>query len=126
MIDSMLVIGRAPSAGLGASYRSMDTSTYRIAVAAALALAVGACGQPPSPGGAAASPPPVKRAAVDVARLIAADAEPGNWMAPGRTYGEQRFSPLENINADNVKQLGLAWSYDLDTAHRGQESTPLV
>ena len=47
-------------------------------------------------------------------------------MAPGRTYGEQHFSPLNKIDAGNVKQLGLAWFYDLDTAHRGQESTPLV
>ncbi len=28
--------------------------------------------------------------------------------------------------AENVGQLGLAWRYDLDTAHRAQESTPLV
>ena len=47
-------------------------------------------------------------------------------MSPGRTYGEQHFSPLQAIDANNVKQLGLAWFYDLDTAHRGQESTPLV
>jgi quinohemoprotein ethanol dehydrogenase len=99
----------------------------RIILAAALGLAVGSCGQstaPPST--AAASPPAAKPAAVDAPRLIAADTEPGNWMGPGRTYGEQHFSPLQKIDASNVKQLGLAWAYDLDTAHRGQESTPLV
>jgi alcohol dehydrogenase (cytochrome c)/quinohemoprotein ethanol dehydrogenase len=64
-------------------------------------------------------------AAVDGARLIAADAQAGNWMAPGRTYGEQHFSPLAQIDVDNVKRLGLAWFYDLDTAHRAQEATPL-
>ena len=47
-------------------------------------------------------------------------------MSPGRTYDEQRFSPLKKIDAGNVKQLGLAWFYDLDAAHRAQESTPLV
>jgi alcohol dehydrogenase (cytochrome c)/quinohemoprotein ethanol dehydrogenase len=47
-------------------------------------------------------------------------------MGPGRDYGEQHFSPLEAIDAGNVKQLGLAWFFDIDTAHRGQESTPLV
>jgi hypothetical protein len=57
---------------------------------------------------------------------MAADSAPGNWMSHGRTYDEQRFSPLKQITADNVSQLGLVWSYDLDTAHRGQESTPLV
>jgi quinohemoprotein ethanol dehydrogenase len=64
-------------------------------------------------------------AAVDGARIIAADDEPGNWMTHGRTYSEQRFSPLDSINADNAAQLGLAWYFDLDT-DRGQEATPIV
>ncbi len=45
-------------------------------------------------------------------------------MTYGRTYSEQRFSPLSRITADNAKQLGLAWYADLDT-NRGQEATPL-
>ena len=64
-------------------------------------------------------------AAVDGARLEAADSEPGNWMTHGRTYREERFSPLTEINAGNVGRLGLAWFYDLDT-NRGQEATPIV
>jgi quinohemoprotein ethanol dehydrogenase len=59
------------------------------------------------------------------ARLINADHEPGNWLAHGRTYGEQRFSPLKGISDRNINQLGLAWSFDLDT-NRGQEATPIV
>jgi len=62
---------------------------------------------------------------IDEARIINADAEPQNWLTHGRTYNEQRFSPLQQINDRNVAQLGLAWSFDLDT-HRGQEGTPLV
>ena len=62
---------------------------------------------------------------VDGARIAAADREPGNWMSYGRTYDEQRFSPLDKINAGNAKDLGLAWYADLDSA-RGQEATPLV
>ena len=62
---------------------------------------------------------------VDAARITKADQEPANWMTYGRTYSEQRFSPLARITADNVKQLGLAWYADLDT-NRGQEATPLV
>ena len=54
-----------------------------------------------------------------------ADQDPTNWMTYGRTYSEQRFSPLSRITADNAKQLGLAWYADLDT-NRGQEATPLV
>ena len=98
----------------------------RITALAALGAAVAACSQPPPPGAAAPAPPTKLAAAVDSARLLAANGEPGNWMSPGRTYDEQHFSPLQKINAGNVKQLGLAWFYDLDTAHRGQESTPLV
>ncbi|MEX2124908.1 MAG: PQQ-dependent dehydrogenase, methanol/ethanol family [Woeseia sp.] len=64
-------------------------------------------------------------AAVTSIRLIAADNEPGNWMSHGRTYSEQRFSPLDHVNVGTVDRLGLAWYYDLDT-RRGQEATPLV
>ena len=46
-------------------------------------------------------------------------------MTYGRTYNEQRFSPLKQITDGNVQQLSLAWHYDLDT-RRGQEATPLV
>ncbi|MFO7276079.1 MAG: PQQ-dependent dehydrogenase, methanol/ethanol family [Pseudomonadota bacterium] len=62
---------------------------------------------------------------MDEARLVAADEHPGQWMSHGRTYSEQRFSPLTQINTENVSQLGLTWYADFDT-RRGQESTPLV
>src|SRR5690606_35536784 len=64
-------------------------------------------------------------AAVDAARLMAADDEPGQWMSHGRDYNEQHFSPLDQINTENVGRLGLAWFDDFDT-NRGQEATPLV
>jgi quinohemoprotein ethanol dehydrogenase len=67
----------------------------------------------------------LKGADVNDARLRNADQEPGNWMSYGRTYNEQRFSPLKEVTDRNVGQLGLAWHYDLDT-RRGQEATPVV
>ena len=48
-----------------------------------------------------------------------------DWPAVGLDFGETRFSKLDQINAGNVKNLGLAWSYDLDSA-RGVEATPIV
>ena len=36
-----------------------------------------------------------------------------NWPGPGRTFGEQHFSPLHEIDADSVSKLGLVWSMDL-------------
>jgi len=73
----------------------------------------------------AANKRPSKQTIVDRARIVNADKEPGNWMTHGRTYDEQRFSPLKQINDGNVSQLGLAWYFDMDT-DRGQESTPIV
>ncbi|MGI9308179.1 MAG: PQQ-dependent dehydrogenase, methanol/ethanol family, partial [Gammaproteobacteria bacterium] len=66
----------------------------------------------------------VSVADVNAARLTA-DAEPHNWLAHGRTYSEQRFSPLSQVKDTNVSQLGLAWYADLGT-HRGLEATPIV
>ena len=62
---------------------------------------------------------------VDAARALGADAEPGAWLLHGRDYGEQRFSPLAQIDASTLPKLGLAWSFDTD-ARRGMEATPLV
>ena len=62
---------------------------------------------------------------VDGERIANADAEPGNWLSYGRTYSEQRYSPLKRINDKNAQNLGLAWFADLDT-NRAQEATPLV
>jgi len=64
-------------------------------------------------------------AAVDGARIAAADSEPQNWLAHGRTYGEQRYSPLAQINDGNVEKLGLAWAYATGTM-RGLQATPIV
>ena len=62
---------------------------------------------------------------VDAERIINADREPRNWLAHGRTYSEQRYSPLDQINADNADRLGLAWFFDTGT-DRGLEATPIV
>ena len=70
-------------------------------------------------------PKPLGAAAVDYQRQLAADKEPGSWMSAGRTYDEQRYSPLTKITKDNIQGLGLAWYGDVDTQN-GQESTPVV
>ena len=49
----------------------------------------------------------------------------GEWLSHGRTYQEQRFSPLDSVNRDNVDELDLVWSFKFDTA-RGMEATPIV
>ncbi len=62
---------------------------------------------------------------VDAQRLLDAESNADDWLTYGRTYNEQRYSPLTEINAGNVAQLELAWFHDLDT-NRGQEATPIV
>lgn len=62
---------------------------------------------------------------IDDARLIDADKSPGDWLSYGRNYSEDRYSTLEQINKDNIKDLGLAWSLIIGT-DRGVETTPLV
>lgn len=60
--------------------------------------------------------------AADIASAATNNAE---WLSYGRTYSEQRYSPLTAVNRDTVTDLGVAWSFELDT-NRGQEATPLV
>ncbi len=65
------------------------------------------------------------QADVDTGRIIKANEEPGAWMSHGRTYDEQRYSTLDQLNVNNVDELGLAWYADINTS-RGQEATPIV
>ena len=60
---------------------------------------------------------------VDGARIAA--AAPDEWLSNGRTYSEQRFSPLKQIDASNVSKLGVAWEYRTYSV-RGLEATPIV
>lgn len=61
--------------------------------------------------------------AVDQTTILA--AENSGWRSHGRTYSEQRYSPLRQVDTDTVNNLGLAWSFDLN-ASRGVETTPIV
>jgi PQQ-dependent dehydrogenase (methanol/ethanol family) len=96
--------------------RALHSLALPMAVAALLVVA--GCSKAP--------PAPVPAGNVDGARIQAADKN-AEWLTVGRTYSEQRFSPLDRINADNVKTLGLAWFHEFDAeSDRGMEATPLV
>jgi PQQ-dependent dehydrogenase (methanol/ethanol family) len=62
---------------------------------------------------------------VDGQRIQAANKTPGEWLTTGRTWSEQRFSPLKTVSDQNVSGLSLAWYYDLPHS-RGVEATPLI
>ena len=63
--------------------------------------------------------------AVDSASIKANTATSNDWPTIGLDYAETRFSKLNQINADNVKKLGLVWTYPLGSS-RGVEATPVV
>jgi alcohol dehydrogenase (cytochrome c) len=48
-----------------------------------------------------------------------------NWPMYGRTYDNQRFSPLKQINDENVGGLKLAWAFQVG-ALRSNEASPIV
>ncbi|MFK8021798.1 MAG: PQQ-binding-like beta-propeller repeat protein, partial [Pseudomonadales bacterium] len=69
-----------------------------------------------------------KSEAPPAAEVSMAQAAPGtsvDWNSHGNDWGEQRHSVLDQVNRDNVKDLGLDWSFDMYT-RRGVEATPLV
>jgi len=55
----------------------------------------------------------------------AAASDGSEWSNIGFDAKEQRHSPLDQINEENVSELGIAWFKDLPDA-RGQEATPVM
>src|ERR1700740_1558473 len=49
------------------------------------------------------------RSFVPVTQEMLLNPSPDDWLMFSRTYDAQRFSPLKQINKQNVSQLHLAW-----------------
>src|SRR3954451_3589776 len=78
------------------------------------------------------SAPPVA-AGVNYERILHARDEPQNWLTYYGAYDGQRYSPLDKIDASNVKQLTPAWVYQVGSMglHSGKstyawEASPIV
>ncbi len=70
-------------------------------------------------------------AQVTYERLLHADKEPQNWLTYSGGYTSHRFSTLDQINKDNVKNLQMKWAYHPVYQKTGNnqskmENTPLV
>src|ERR1700743_2099303 len=52
-------------------------------------------------------------------------ADPNQWAVAGHDYGNTRFSPLNQINSDNVGKLSLVYSFSLASL-RSNESSPII
>ncbi|HEX4986089.1 MAG TPA: PQQ-binding-like beta-propeller repeat protein [Burkholderiales bacterium] len=59
------------------------------------------------------------------ARLLDARADASNWLLHGRSYANERFSPLRQITAENVRDLAPAWIYQSGVSATFQ-ATPIV
>jgi alcohol dehydrogenase (cytochrome c) len=72
--------------------------------------------------------PPALAAEVTSERLINADREPQNWLMNHRTYDGQRYSLLDKINKENVKDLKIAYAVAIGgtAANENLEATPLA
>ncbi len=57
--------------------------------------------------------------------LLNADKDPNNWMHYGRDYQTTRYSPLTQVNADNVKKLVPKWNLSFGVLE-GQNSQAVV
>ena len=86
-------------------------------------LLIYSCTENPEPG----TEKFIKKVTADIndKALLDADEDTANWLSYGRNYSEDRYSPLVQINKDNVSRLGLAWDIDLGFK-RGFEATPIV
>ncbi len=87
----------------------------RLFVSASLLLLLAACAE---------SEPENQSAGLSEREAGAAVVASG-WPHHGRTPDEQRYSPLDQINAANVEQLGLEWTFDTGE-NRKHESTPII
>jgi alcohol dehydrogenase (cytochrome c) len=100
------------------------------------AVVNGAKGKAPAPAGpggglspyASLIPAPPKPNPLDkltpVTDALLQNPPPGEWLTWRRTYDDQGFSPLKQINKSNVAQLRSTWSWSLFPG--ANEATPLV
>jgi alcohol dehydrogenase (cytochrome c) len=64
--------------------------------------------------------------AIDPSRIESADKNPNDWLTYHGSYKSWHYSPLDQINVDNVDQLKVAWMHQPGRSTRGLESFPLV
>ena len=57
--------------------------------------------------------------------LIKMSQNPKDWVMPAGDYANTRYSKLNQINADNVGKLQVAWTFSTGVL-RGHEGGPLI
>ena len=73
---------------------------------------------------------PSSLAQVSVERLLADEANGADWLSYSGGYRSERFSPLAQIDTENVGSLKVIWAYQMQPTEMPgaglQETTPLV
>ena len=62
---------------------------------------------------------------VTEARVLANTATGEEWLIGGADFSASHYSPLGQVNTDNVKDLGIAWATEIPVAN-GLVSEPIV
>src|SRR5712675_3493539 len=103
-------------------YKS-DVAGVAIAILAAICSGTNASAEEAS--GQALSPQRIQSitSAIDGEAIIANAKTTNDWLSYGLDYSETRYSKLSQINTESVNNLGLKWTYDLESL-RGVEATP--
>ena len=58
--------------------------------------------------------------------LLNAQENAAEWLMYGRDYRNQRFSPLDQITPENVRDLRPVWAFSTGGQFAGLEATPLM
>ena len=61
-----------------------------------------------------------------VSEIALRASAPTEWLTTGRDYAETHYSPLDQIDVDNIERLGLAWSWIIPKSGARLEATPVV
>ena len=102
--------------------RSLPTPSARALLTPLVALLLSAC----SSSGPTAVGPPAPEARLAPAAAPAPTSAPGEWTAHGLDMAETRFSPLEQVDTDNVDRLEVAWSWEIPKTGARLEATPII
>jgi alcohol dehydrogenase (cytochrome c) len=69
---------------------------------------------------------PANAQGVDANKVLNADKNPNDWVTYHGSYKSWHYSALDQINADNVKNLRIAWIHQDGRSTRGIQSMPLA
>src|ERR1700732_4560278 len=102
-------------------------SVSRVVIAILAGICCGANASAEDAGGQVLSPQRIRSitSAIDGNAIIANAKTTKDWLSYGLDYSESRYSKLSQINTESVKNLGLKWTYNLESL-RGVEATPLI